>query len=248
MSTNIRCVIVDDEPIALDILEAYIERLDHLTLVAKCRNAFEAINVLQQNEVDLLFMDIKMPQMTGIEFVKSFKQHPKVIFTTAYEEYALESYELDVVDYLLKPISFQRFFKALSKVYKTMPPLVEPVTRSTPVATSENEVKEPFILLKVDKKNVKIYLREILYIESLDHNAKVQTVSRELMTYQKISHLEEVLPKGRFVRIHRSFIASIDRIEAFSSTDIEIAGRELPIGRNYKALVMKILKEQLEGL
>ena len=246
MNHKIKCVIVDDEPIALDILTTYIERVDQLELVARCKNAFEAFNFLQSNTVDLLFMDIKMPQMTGIDFIKNFKNHPKVIFTTAYEEYALESYELDVVDYLLKPISFQRFFKALGKVFKTMPLATQTPTHT--VVTSETSPKEPFIILKVDKKNVKVYLSEILYIESLDHNARVKTVGKELFTYQKISYLEEILPTDRFIRIHRSFMVAIDRIEAFSSTIIEIGGKELPIGRNYKALVMKVLKEQSENL
>lgn len=246
MNHKIKCVIVDDEPIALDILTTYIERVDQLELVARCKNAFEAFNFLQSNTVDLLFMDIKMPQMTGIDFIKNFKNHPKVIFTTAYEEYALESYELDVVDYLLKPISFQRFFKALGKVFKTMPTATQ---APTPISVApEASPKEPFIILKVDKKNVKVYLSEILYIESLDHNARVKTVGRELFTYQKISYLEEILPADRFIRIHRSFMVAIDRIEAFSSTIIEVGGKELPIGRNYKALVMKVLKEQSEDL
>jgi len=244
MTQKIKCVIVDDEPIALDILTTYIERVDQLALVARCKNAFEAFNFLQSNAADLLFMDIKMPQMTGIDFVKNFKNHPKVIFTTAYEEYALESYELDVVDYLLKPISFQRFFKALSKVFKTMPALVQPTVEILPETTP----KQPFIILKVDKKNVKVYLSEILYIESLDHNARVKTVGKELFTYQKISYLEEILPTNQFIRIHRSFMVAIDKIEAFSSTIIEVSGKELPIGRNYKALVMKMLKEQAENL
>lgn len=247
MNTKIKCVIVDDEPIALEILESYIERIDNLELLAKCKNAFDAFNFLQKNEVDLLFLDIKMPQMTGIDFIKNFKQHPKVIFTTAYEEYALESYELDVVDYLLKPISFQRFFKSLAKVYKIIPPPEQSVPAES-TRTDETASKEPFVLLKVDKKNVKVYLSEILYIESLDHSARIQTVTKELFTYQKISYLEEILPPERFTRIHRSFIVAVDRIEAFSSTIIEVAGKELPIGRNYKALVMKILKEQSQEL
>ncbi|OJJ22046.1 DNA-binding response regulator [marine bacterium AO1-C] len=244
MTQKLKCVIVDDEPIALDILTTYIERVDQLELVARCKNAFEAFNFLQSNTADLLFMDIKMPQMTGIDFVKNFKNHPKVIFTTAYEEYALESYELDVVDYLLKPISFQRFFKALSKIFKNMPASIQSTTVVLPEATP----KQPFIILKVDKKNVKVYLSEILYIESLDHNARVKTVGKELFTYQKISYLEEILPADQFIRIHRSFMVALDKIEAFSSTIVEVGGKELPIGRNYKALVMKVLKEQAENL
>lgn len=244
MNPKIKCLIVDDEPIALEILESYIARIEHLELVAKCKNAFEAFNFLQNNRVDLLFMDIKMPQMTGIDFIKNFKQHPQVIFTTAYEEYALESYELDIVDYLLKPISFQRFFKALSKVFKTLPSSVLPAQIPTNMSTP----KEPFVLLKVEKKNVKVYLNEILYIESLDHSVRIRTLTRELMTYQKMSYLEEILSAEKFIRIHRSFMVAIDKIEAFSSTIIETGGKELPVGRNYKALVMKILKEQAQNL
>lgn len=235
---EIRCMIVDDEPIALDILENFIHKIDYLQLVARCDNAIDAFNRLQKETVDVLFLDIEMPKLDGIKLIKTLKVSPKVILTTAYRDYALAGYDLDVVDYLLKPISFERFLMALTKVNRrTGVPINTP---TLPVL--EHDKPEPHIFLKVDKKMVKVPLCEILYIEGLSNYVKVITKSRSLITYQKLSYLEEKLPKEQFIRIHRSFIIAVEKIEAYTPQTIEISGKELPISRNYKHEVLKIFK------
>ncbi|MBT29318.1 MAG: DNA-binding response regulator [Thalassobius sp.] len=247
---KVRCLIVDDEPLALDVLENYIERLDTLELVARCKNAIEAYNKIQTEKIDLLFLDIQMPKLTGIDFMKSVKNPPKVIFTTAYREYAIEGYELDAVDYLLKPISFDRFLKAVNKVIfnkpdesKSKSELNNLITQTVSNSTPTDIPQEPFIYLKSDKKMVKVLLKDILYIESLKDYIRVKTPGKEVVAYQKISYLEEKLPEQRFMRIHRSFIINLEKIEAFCATHAEVAGFEIPIGRNYKNEALKKLNE-----
>jgi DNA-binding LytR/AlgR family response regulator len=236
---KLRCLIVDDEPLALDVLETFVTRLDNLELVCRCNNAVEAYNCLQTEHIDLIFLDIQMPKLTGIEFLKSIPHPPKVIFTTAYRDYALDSYELNAVDYLLKPISFERFLKAVSKVAVAEPR----VATVTPVAAPapDTDYKDAFIYLKADKKMVKVMLSDILYIESLKDYIRVKTETREIISYQKISFLEEKLPTDKFLRIHRSFIIALDKIQAFSATAVDIGKTEIPIGRFYKNEVLQVL-------
>jgi len=233
----LKCVIVDDEPLAIEVIESHLEKFDDIEIVARCPNAIKAFEVLQRNKVDLLFLDIQMPKLTGIDFLKSLKNPPRVILTTAYRDYALDGYDLDVVDYLLKPISFERFLKAIGKVYQRMD------ESKVTVSTSENEF-ESFIFLKADKKKVKILLKDIIYIESLKDYVRVKTPQKEIISYQKISTLEETLPSEKFMRIHRSFIVSLDKIEAFSSSNVELPGKAIPIGRIYKNQVLEILGKQ----
>ncbi|NEM99722.1 LytR/AlgR family response regulator transcription factor [Pontibacter burrus] len=232
---KIRCMIVDDEPLALDVLETYIARLDNLELVCRCNNAVEAYNCLQNEQIDLMFLDIQMPKLTGIDFLKSLPNPPKVVFTTAYRDYAVEGYELNALDYLLKPISFDRFLKTVAKL--------TPQENHLPAAahTSEPDYKEAFIYLKADKKMVKVMLSDILYIESLKDYIRVKTETKEIISYQKISFLEEKLPSDKFLRIHRSFIIALDKVQAFSATAVDLGKTEIPIGRLYKNEVLQIL-------
>ena len=232
---KIRCLIVDDEPLALDVLETYIGRVDNLELVCRCNNAVEAYNCLQTEHIDLMFLDIQMPKLTGIDFLKSLTNPPKVIFTTAYRDYAVEGYELNAVDYLLKPISFDRFLKAIAKV---TPQEHKPTAT---IAASEQDYKDAFIYLKADKKMVKVMLSDILYIESLKDYIRVKTETKEIISYQKISFLEEKLPADKFLRIHRSFIIALDKVQAFSATAVDLGKNEIPIGRLYKNEVLQIL-------
>ncbi|GAA0891317.1 LytTR family DNA-binding domain-containing protein [Fulvivirga kasyanovii] len=231
---KIRCIIVDDEPLAIEVIESYINRLENIEIVAKCSNALKAFEILKKEPVDLIFLDIQMPKLTGLDFVKTLQNPPKVIITTAYRDYALEGYELNVVDYLLKPISFERFLKAVSRVYHT---------EMSPEATltTDIESEEAYIYLKADKKMVKVQLRDILYIESLKDYVRVKTSDKEVITHQKISYLEEKLPEECFLRIHRSFIVALKKIETYSATSIEVPGKELPIGRLYKDQVLEVL-------
>jgi len=230
------CIIVDDEPLAIEILESYVDRMDGLTRVGSFRNAIAAFTFLQQNQVDLMFLDIQMPKLSGIDFLKTLKKHPKVIITTAFRDYAIESFELEVTDYLLKPIPFERFLKAVAKVL----PLHEEPIKAVAPPPSEN-----FLFFKVDKKMVKTKMNDVLYIESIKDYVKVKTEEREIITQQKISYLEESLPKNRFLRIHRSFIVNLERIDAYSATDVELGKHQIPIGRNYKNDVMRILSKQV---
>lgn len=241
----IRCLLVDDEPPALAIIESHIRKLDELEVVGQCANAIQAFGALQTLPVDLLFLDIKMPQLLGTDFLRSLRQPPKVIFTTAYREYALDGFELDAVDYLLKPISFERFLRAVTKVIPTeplhlhrtdlLPPPVEPST----IAPSGNV----FFYFRADRKMVKVFLGEILYVESLKDYVKIVTTqARPLVVKQSIRSLEEMLPQTGFLRIHRSFLIAIDKITAYTLTHIDVSGHELPVGRLYHKQVGRVLK------
>lgn len=182
-----------------------------------------------------------MPKLTGIDFLKSLPNPPKVIFTTAYRDYALDSYELNAVDYLLKPIAFDRFLKAVSKVTPAEPKGIAVPAPVPAVSQSEPDYKDAFIYLKADKKMVKVMLADILYIESLKDYIRVKTESKEIISYQKISFLEEKLPTDKFLRIHRSFIISLDKVQAFSATAVDVGKAEIPIGRLYKNDVLQVL-------
>ncbi|WP_027000900.1 LytR/AlgR family response regulator transcription factor [Eisenibacter elegans] len=240
---KLKCIIVDDEALALDILENYIERIDSLQLVARCANAVEAFNILQQQAIDLMFLDIQMPKLTGIDFLKTVSHPPKVIFTTAYRDYALESYEMNAVDYLLKPISFDRFLKAVNKVQELFQEAGAALRPLPTAPAADSSYDESFIYLKADKKMVKIFLKDILFIESLKDYIRVRTEQKEVISYQKISYMEEKLPEQKFLRIHRSFIVAVDKIESFSAAFVEVGGKEVPIGRNYKNEVLKMLEQ-----
>jgi len=233
---KMKCIIVDDEPLAIEIIESYIGRLDDLEIVATCNNAIKAFEILQKEDIDLMFLDIQMPKLTGIDFIKTLQHPPKIILTTAYRDYALESYELDVVDYLLKPISFDRFLVALQKAYKD--------EKSESGYSINSDTVEGYIYLKADKKMVKVMLCDILYIESLKDYIRVKTADKDVITHQKISYLEEKLPDDLFIRIHRSFIVPLKKVESYSSSAIEVPGKELPIGRLYKNKVLDTLNAQ----
>ena len=232
-----KCLIVDDEPLARDLVRNHIEKLENFEIVGECGNAMQALKVLREKKVDLLFMDIQMPQISGIEFLRTLKQPPKVIITTAYREYALEGFELDVVDYLLKPITFERFLKSVNKYYQ----IVEddlPVSSSKPVS---HPSEETFIYVKENKKVVKIQLDEILYIEGLSEYVQIYTVKKKIVTKTSMSYMEKMLPSDNFLRIHKSYIVSLGKIEAFTATTVEVPGKELPIGRSYKNSVIGVL-------
>lgn len=234
----INCLLVDDEPLAMDVIASYLEKVSGFEVVAKCKNALEAFEVLQKQEIDLIFLDIQMPQLNGIEFVKTLTNPPKIIFTTAYRDYAIEGFELDAIDYLLKPVSFGRFMKAINKIHRK--PVIEAIPSPEPIATTSNT--EPFLYIKMDKRILKVYLDNIIYIESQkDYVRIVMENDEDVVTKQKISYLEQRLPNGQFLRVHRSYIVAMNKITAFSSVNIEIDEIELPIGRSYKPFVMEAL-------
>jgi DNA-binding LytR/AlgR family response regulator len=235
---KIRTLLVDDEPHAIEVIENHLEKFSQFEVVGKCRDAIQAFQLSQQKAIDLIFLDIKMPGMTGTDFLKNLKNPPKVIFTTAYSEYAIDGFELNAVDYLLKPVSFERFFKAIDKVYQ----LNDQKSSITLVHESPVSDRESFLYLKVERKTIKVNVVEILWIESLRDYVKVVVKDNVYITKQKISILEEMLPERNFLRIHRSFIVAVAKITSFYSYSIEIDGHELPIGRNYKQEVQRRLK------
>lgn len=236
---KISCLAVDDEPPALDVLRRYISSVQALELVSTCSDAVEALNFIRQRSVDLIFLDIQMPQILGTDFLRTLKKPPKVIFTTAFRKFAIEGFELDAVDYLLKPISFERFLKAVNKVMDaslngTLSVEVEPRKKSI----------DNYIYLRSDRKMIKVALADILYIESIKDYIKVIATSGTVITKQSISSIEETLPKEMFIRIHRSYIVALNKVESYSNELVWVGKAELPISRMYRHEVEKILKHK----
>lgn len=224
---KVRCLVVDDEPPARELLVSYISRLEDFEIVAECSNALEAFSNLHKSTIDLMFLDIQMPRMTGLELIKSLRTPPKIVLTTAYKEYACEGFDLDVLDYLVKPISFERFMKSVAKYhqYAAIP--------------SENDIHEsPFdqayLFIKVNKEQVKVHFKDIRYIESLKDYIKIHTHTESYVTYNRLSYMEEVLPEHRFVRIHKSYIISLSDLKSYGNDFVKIGDAELPVGRIYK--------------
>jgi len=236
---KIICLAVDDEPPALQVIEKYISSVPVLELKASVNNAVDALSIIQHNKIDLIFLDIQMPQLLGTDFIRSLINPPKVIFTTAFRKYAVDGFELDAVDYLLKPISFERFLKAVNKVMRLN------------ITANENDLSfkipqaatsaDAFMFLRADRKNIKVNFEEILFIESLKDYIKVVTKDKMIITKQAISSIEENLPKDLFIRTHRSFIVSVKKIESFTPELIQINKYEIPISRSYRHEVEKAL-------
>jgi DNA-binding LytR/AlgR family response regulator len=238
---KIYCLAVDDEPPALLLMEKYINAIPVLHFAGKCSNAVDALTILQQQPIDLIFLDIQMPYILGTDFIRSLANPPKVVFTTAFRKFAVEGFELDAVDYLLKPISFERFLKAVNKAMKLNLPVVQTFPQDMAV---KQEPEPAFLFLRADRKNLKIQLHEILFIESLKDYVKVVTRDRSIVSKQSISTIEESLPEQAFLRIHRSFIVSLGKIESFTAGLIQIGKYELPVSRSYRHEVEKVLKAQ----
>lgn len=239
MSKKIKCLVVDDEPLAAGLIEKHIQQIPQLELVASCWNALKAFELLKKEQIDLIFLDIQMPVLNGIEFVKSLPNPPSIIFTTAYRDYAVESYELEVVDYLLKPITFTRFFKSINK-YLSRLEQNQP-NSSIPVPTNNTPSdSEDFIYVNTNRKYVKVLFQEVFYIESLKDYVRIHTENQRITTKDKISEFVEKLP-NYFLRVHRSFIVNTQQIKAYTVNDIEIGDQEIPIGVSYKKEVMAFL-------
>ncbi|AZB27036.1 MULTISPECIES: LytR/AlgR family response regulator transcription factor [Chryseobacterium] len=214
----IKCIIVDDEPLAATLLENHISKIDHLKLTGKAENALEAYKLLQNQTVDLMFLDIQMPHFNGIDFLRSLPQKPKTIFTTAYREFAIEGFELEAVDYLLKPITFERFFKSVERVLRNI-----------------NDSKGDFIILKTEGMHRKLSLADIIYIESQGNDIKITLAGNEsFISKSKITDLELLLASKGFVRVHRSFIINTAFVTAFNNSEIHLGSYEIPVGRSYR--------------
>lgn len=229
----IRCLIIDDEPLAQNVMETYIKKVSFLTLVAKSENAIEAFEVVQNESIDLIFCDIQMPEITGIEFVKSLKNTPYIIFTTAFPEYALEGFNVDAVDFLLKPVAFDRFLKSVNKVKQL-------ISLNQSVGKAEHQVRHLFV--REDYKLVKINHNEIFYIEGMKDYVKIFIPSKTVITHITMKRLEELLPQGQFFRMHKSFIVRVEAIKAINGNTIEMVNNaSIPIGMRYREELMGLL-------
>jgi len=237
LTKKIKCLVIDDEQPARDILQKHIEGVEALELAGSCNNAVEALSFLQSNTVDLLFLDIQMPHILGTNFIRTLKNPPKVIFTTAYRKYAIEGFELDAVDFLLKPIGFDRFLKAVNKILQ----LNLEATLPEADKVESKEPAQPFLYFRSDRKMVKVLFNDILYIEGLRDYIRIFTTTKTIVTKHLLASLQEMLPADSFLRIHRSYIVSINKIDSYNADMIEIAKKELPIGRLYKHDVNKLL-------
>jgi two-component system LytT family response regulator len=239
----IRCIIVDDEPLALHVLEDYISKIPFLHLVKATTNPIEALTLVQEKEADLVFLDVQMPELTGIQFLKIANGKAKVILTTAYPQYALEGYELDVIDYLLKPIAFDRFFKAVQKAQAVLQPATV-----KPVAVAESSPQKPqqeflsdFIFVKTEHKIQKVYLNDILFIEGLKDYISIFTPAERIITLQNMKKMEDALPAKYFTRVHKSYIVSINKIDSIERSRIFIGDKIIPVGDTYRDEFFKII-------
>lgn len=240
---TINCIIVDDEIHARKVLEKYIQDIPHITLVKSCKNALEAMEVLQNKDIDAIFLDINMPKLSGLNFLESLKNPPLVVITTAYREYAVDAFELDVIDYLHKPIPFPRFVKAISKIEEKLQikNSLQPVALNNTSETSQN-----FIFIKADKKTVKLNFNDIKYLEGLGDYIKIHTKKKTIVSKLTIKKMEELLPKNNFPRVHKSFIVSLNMIESIEGNQIEIEGEKIPIGQIYRQSFMDLINTFLE--
>jgi len=236
------CLIVDDETLAQELIEAHLTKIPNIRIVAKCHTAMEAIQVLNEQDIDILFLDIKMPDLTGIELLRSIEKPPYTIFTTAYSEYALESYELNVVDYLLKPVRFDRFFKAISKVLALLN------EKETALPLQEGKDKnDNYIFVKSDYKAVKIRFNEIIYIESLQKYVRFHLKEKKVMSLMSLTALLEILPDKQFFRCQKSFIVNLNAIDGIDGNQLILSsGEQIPVSKTIKAELIRIIdKNQL---
>ena len=225
MDKQLNCIIVDDEEIARDVIENYVSRVSYLNLVEKCSNALDAHKVILSKQIDLIFLDIEMPGISGVELLNSLHNIPHVIITSANKDYAVEAFNLNVDDFILKPVTFARFLKAIGKIQVEV----------------DNTKFDEYFYVNENKRMIKIDVEKILYLESLRDYVKIIMQDKSVTTHQQLSFFEKKLPESKFIRIHRSIIVSIDKIQAFTSTLIDIGITELPIGRNYKESIQKRL-------
>ncbi len=232
----IKCLVVDDEPLAREAIKVYIEKMPDLEIAGECENALQAIAILRKQQIDLIFLDIEMPEIDGITFLQMIKNIPGVIFTTAYRNYAVEAFELDVIDYLLKPISFDRFVSAINKYYE----------RTSKIIDIQNKTKKEttnYLNVKADRKTHKIEISKIQYIESLKDYVKIVCSDSSIITHDSLSNLEKILDEYDFIRIHRSYLVAEDKIKSFDAESVFLENIELPISRTFRKSVLAILEK-----
>jgi DNA-binding LytR/AlgR family response regulator len=234
---KIKCLVIDDEPLAQRVIERYAEDLPFLEIVHLCSQALDAIELLKTRDIDLIFLDINMPKLTGIEFLRTIKHPPLIIITTAYAEYAIQGYELNVLDYLMKPFSFERFLKAVQKAREAL--VAREAPGSEPVQPESKE--ENFIFIKSSKKTFWVNFDDILCVEALGDYVKIFTTERMIVSYLSMKNLEKMLPQKSFPRIHKSFIISLSKVEMIEGNQVRIGDRRIPIGTNYRAEFEKLI-------
>ncbi|WP_259068364.1 LytR/AlgR family response regulator transcription factor [Mucilaginibacter sp. X4EP1] len=236
----IRCIIVDDEPLALHVLEDYISKIPFLQLIKATTNPIEALTLVQEGNVDLVFLDVQMPELTGIQFLRIANGKAKVILTTAYPQYALEGYELDVIDYLLKPIAFDRFFKSVQKAQGILQPAAKPL-QPEPAPKPQQDFLSDFIFVKTEHKIQKVYLNDILFIEGLKDYISIFTTAERIITLQNMKKMEDALPAKNFMRVHKSYIVSINKIDSIERSRIFIGDKIIPVGDTYRDEFFKVI-------
>lgn len=239
---KINCLIVEDEPLARNLLTEYVKKVPYLNLVDTCPNAMTAMEVMRQHHIDLLFLDIQMPEITGTTLFKILPKKPLVIFTTAYSEYAIEGFELDAVDYLLKPIPFERFLKAVEKAASRLM-----IQAEIPASLPAQESPSPYVFVKDGNKLVRVFLDDILYIEGLKDYVTLHTRQQKITTLQRMKNLEEQLPADRFIRIHNSYIVNVKAIDAVHKNEVQIGQAMLPISDTYRKIFREFIERKQMG-
>jgi two-component system LytT family response regulator len=239
----IRCLVVDDEPLAIHVVEDYISKIPFLHLVKATTSAIEALTLVQDGGIDLVFLDVQMPELTGIQFLRIANGKAKVILTTAYPQYALQGYELDATDYLLKPIAFDRFYKAAQKVQAVMFPANKPVEKEE-LPQTQSDFSNDFIFVKTEHKIQKVYLKDILFIEGLKDYISIFTPAERIITLQNMKKVEDALPERHFIRVHRSYIVAVNKIDSIERSRIFIGDKVIPIGDTYRDEFFKMVEEK----
>ncbi|WP_109853161.1 LytTR family DNA-binding domain-containing protein [Aquimarina sp. AU58] len=240
------CITIDDEPLAHKVIKNYCANLSFLNVVKECHSAFEAMNYLNENQVDLIFLDINMPKLKGLDFLRTLSNPPLIIVTTAYQEYAIEGYELNILDYLLKPFSFERFLKAINKAQsqKKMMDSIQKGAQNQALSNTKNTINQnDSIFVKGDKKMHQIQLDSILYLESLGSYVKIHLENETITSLDRLTNFENTLPKNQFLRIHRSYIIALKKIQTIEGNRLKITGIDIPIGNVYKHNLTNAIKK-----
>lgn len=232
-----KCIIVDDEPLALDVLESYIKKNPDIELAARCNNALEASEFLKANKIEVMFIDVQMPEITGLDFVKNLSNSPLIVFCTAYPDFAIEGFELNAIDYLLKPLSYERFCKTIERIKEYL------VLKSNK-EIEQSDIENECIYIKSNQKQIKISYDQIQYIEAFADYIKLFTDNKRYITLQTMKNMENKLPKDKFIRVHRSFIVGVKYISSFNSTEIEIGDAKIPVGKSYKDVFLALMKKK----
>lgn len=235
---KIKCIIVDDEPLAIEVLRSLLTKFEFIDILAECKDTFQAFEALQEHNVDLMFLDIHMPVVNGLDFLKNLQSPPAVILTTAHREFALEAFELSVIDYLMKPISSSRLMKALDKFSRFRQ------AGKTDYQEEEkgNNTAAEFLMIRADRKSRKVFFQDIDYIESIKDYVRIHTLSEHIMTKVTLNEMESRVPAGSFLRVHRSYIVNINKVTALTSHDVEIGNIEIPVGDTYRKRIESIMK------